>query len=277
MTLILALAGVFFDVASSAMDSKNYDQLISIAESADYQDKISNYKKAIEIYPGDTRAYMKLLEAYEYNEEFGEEQSAEFSALIPADKTVFDEDSVEYAELNYKIGMMYFNYYEGGESGESEFGKRITRAYDYFKQCAEESPAEFENRETAECYYMICTFYKKYILSGSSVEEASFDSYDELLNEIESAMDTIVSSGKYDQLAFYNGVFMLLYDQRNGMESVDIDKNRILTLFDDVYERAESIIVNKEQSLKLQNEILDNYEDYRSGIENAYSQRSEKE
>lgn len=277
MAVMLAVTGVLCNVAGSVMNSRNYDKLISVADTEDYDKKISDYKTAISIYPGDTRAYMKLLEAYEYNEEFGREQSDEFNSVFPIDKEIFDQESVEYAELNYKIGLMYFNYYEGGESGESSFSDRVKRAYEYFRLSAEESPEEFESRDLAGCYFTICSFYKKYILSGSSVEEASLSEYNDLMLQIENAMSTVEDAGKYDQLAFYNGVFMLLYDQRNGMESVGVDEDRILGLFDRVYENAAAVIVNKEQSLKLQNEVLENYESYRSGIENAYRHNNVKE
>ena len=277
MTVILAFSGVGLNLTASMMESNNYDELISVAETVGYDKKISDYKKAITIYPGDTRAYMKLLEAYEYNEQFGDAQSDEFNAVFPIDKTVFDQESVEYAELNYKIGLMYFNYYEGGESGESSFSDRVKRAHEYFRLSAEESPAEFEQRELAGCYFTICSFYKKYILSGSNVEEATIEQYDQLLGGIESSMESVRKAGKYDQLAFYNGVFMLLYDQRKGMESVGIEKERILSLFDECYSNGAAMTVNKEQSQKLRGEMLDNYEIYRSSIENAYSVKSVKE
>ena len=71
---------------------------------------IESYEEAIEIYPNDTRAYLKLLEAYEDEGVFGKEQNDQFLALYNKNKEGFQKDSSDFSELNYKIGMMYFNY-----------------------------------------------------------------------------------------------------------------------------------------------------------------------
>ncbi len=102
------------------------------------------------------------------------------------------------------------------------------------------------------------------------MEEESRNDYEALIQTIEAALDDVEGAGAYDQLTLYNGTFMLLYDQRSQMVSVDVDEATVLDLLDTVYNSAKSLSVQKDQSKKLQQEIVDNYETYREAIERAY-------
>ena len=80
----------------------------------------------------------------------------------------------------------------------------------------------------------------------------------------------------YDKLVAYNGVFMLLYDQRTDMAQINVDKNTVLNLLDDIYHSASALNVKKDQTKKLQSEIVDNYSGYREAIERAYTNMQER-
>lgn len=164
------------------------------------------------------------------------------------------------AELNYKIGMMYFNYYTN-DDGTYSFSNRVQKAYPFFAANYENQQisADFAEKSLSDCYYQICSFYKKYILSSATVEEASRDSYQALFNTITSTLEDVEGAGAYDQLTLYNGTFMLLYDQRSFMVSVNVDEATVLDLLETVFNSAKSLSVQKEQSKKLQQEIVDNY------------------
>ena len=78
----------------------------------------------------------------------------------------------------------------------------------------------------------------KYILNTTTVEEASKENYDEIFTVIDDAINSVKDAGAYDQLTLYNSVFMLLYDQRASMAQVNVDRQRILDLYDDIYKRT---------------------------------------
>ena len=124
--------------------------------------------------------------------------------------------------------------------------------------------------------YQICSFYKKYILNTTTVEEASKENYDEIFTVIDDAINSVKDAGAYDQLTLYNSVFMLLYDQRASMAQVNVDRQRILDLYDDIYKRTNELTVQKEQSKVLQSEILDKYETYKEAIERTYTNIEER-
>ncbi|MEE0929376.1 MAG: serine/threonine-protein kinase [Acutalibacteraceae bacterium] len=277
MCVLTIVSGFVCNLLSTKLNDNTYDTLISVISSTNLNDKINSYKQAIEIYPYDTRAYMAILEAYENEGYFSKNENDEFLALYNANKDGFDVTSVSVAELNYKTGMMYFNYYTD-EIGNKSFSNSVQKAYPFFEANFENEvlPADFSHKKLSNCYYQICSFYKKYILNSATVEEASMESYDSLFIVIDSTLDDVKNEGAYDQLTLYNGIFMLLYDQRLSMVSVNVKQEQVDNLLDEVYKNAKSLTVQKEQSKKLQQEIIDNYDDYKEAIDRAYLNLEER-
>lgn len=273
MTLCL-ISGFVCGKMSENINNSDYDVLISTSTASSLEDKTANYKRAIEIYPERTLAYLYLLQAYEDEGRFSKAENDEFLALYNAHKDSFDESGTDVAELRYKIGMMYFNYYTESDGGYS-LSTRVQKAYSFFAENYE-SGIEFEGKVLSDCYYHICSFYKQYILSTSTVEEASKDNFEILFDTIENALGSVENAGAYDQLSLYNGTFMLLYDQRNSIVQVNVEQEEVLDLLKKVHDHAAALTVQKEQSQKLRQEILDNYDEYRQAIERAYRNAQER-
>lgn len=278
MTVVLFLTGAVCTTIAKNINNSNYEILVSPSTATALNEKIDSYKRAIAIYPERTDAYMCMLEAYEDEGRFGKEENDEFLALYNANKDRFDRTTSEVAELNYKIGMMYFNYYTE-EDGSYSFSTRVQKAYSFFAENHNnaEIPQDFEDMNLSECYYQICSFYKNYILNGATVEEASRDNYENLFSTIENTLADVQSAGAYNQLSLYNGIFMLLYDQRSSMVQVKMEQNEITDLMDNVYDDAKNLTVQKEQSQKLQQEIMEHYDTYRQAIIRAYTNAEERE
>lgn len=269
LCILMGASGFTCNALAVKVNDNSYDSLVSVVASTAFSEKISSYKQAITIYPYDTRAYLCMLDAYENEGKFGKEENDEFLALYNTNKDGFDNSSIDTAELNYKLGMMYFNYYTDDDS--VSFSARVQKAYSFFKANYENAPADFEQKSFSDCYYQICSFYKQYILTSINVEEASKSNYVQLLDTINSVLTDVKDAGAYDQLTLYNGTFMLLYDQRMSIASVNVDETEVLELFENVYTDASSLSVQKDASKKLQNEIKDNYNEYRAAIERAYN------
>lgn len=277
LSVLMLISGIVCNALSVQMNNNTYDALISVMDSTSLIEKIESYKSAIAIYPYDTRAYVEILEAYELEGVFSKAENDVYLALYNANKEGFEKESVEYLDLNYKTGMMYFNYYTD-EKGNSSFMTRVQKAHSFFLENNEilsneeidPDFSEFAEKNISNCYYEICSFYKKYIFDSTNVEEASKDNYDQLFEKIEVAMEDVKEAGAYDKLSLYNGTFMLLYDQRASMQTVNVDLIAILDLLEDVYNETKNLTVQKEQSKKLQAEILENYQVYKEAIERTY-------
>lgn len=274
---LMLITGVACNSVSTSINNNTYENLTTVMSSTSLEEKISSYTQAVELYPEKTDAYMRMLEAYEEAGRFSKAENDEFLAVYNANKEQFDTTTVEVAELNYKIGMMYFNYYTDAD-GSYSFSNRVQKAYPFFAANFEnaELPEEFSQKSISDCYYQICSFYKKYILSSATVEEASKEDYDTLFSTIYVALEDVKTAGAYDQLTLYNGTFMLLYDQRANMVSVNVEQQDILDLMDTVYNSADLLTVQKEQSTKLKNEILDNYASYRDAIIRIFTNAEER-
>ena len=277
LAVALAAARITCRVTAKTINNNDYENLVSVSESTSVDEKIDSYMKAIDIYPEKLDAYEKILTAYEDDGIFGKKQNDQFLGIYNRNKAEFDTSSKEYAELNYQIGMMYFNYYTD-EDGSYSFSNRVQKAISFFEVNAknENISPDFKEKKISDCYYQICSFYKTYILNSATVEEASKENYEQLLDQINDTLTEVEDSGAYDKLTFYNGVFMLLYDQRTNMEQVNVDQDKIFTLLNCVYEKASELTVQKEQSQQLQREILDNYDNYREAIQRTYTNAEER-
>lgn len=269
LATVTAIGGGGCRFAAKQINNNNYGALLSVADSTDYAKKTASYRQAVTIYPYDTRAYEKLLEAYEEKGKFGKEENDEFLALYNANQSGFNPAGRDFAELNYRIGMMYFNYYTN-DDGTSSFATRVQKAYSFFKANSDNAPPDFAEKNLSDCYYEICTFYRTYILSSANVEEASDASYRKLFATIQKNLGSVKNAGSYDQLTLYHGVFMLLYDQRINMAGVRVSQDTVLNLLKTVNQAAQGSTVQKVQSKKLQTDITNHYEEYTAAVERAY-------
>lgn len=277
ISIVMCLTGVICGIISDRINENNYDNLVSISKASSREEKIENYKKAIEIYDDRVEAYVCILEAYEDDGNFGKKENDEFLAIYNANKNKLVGTEPDVAELNYKIGMMYFNYYIE-DDGSYVFSSRVQKAYSFFEEnYIVAKNIEYKNKKISDCYYHICSFYKKYILGTLTVEEASKEDYEKLFKIIDETTGSMKDAGAYDKISLYNSIFMLLYDQRSGMVQVNMDKEKVLDIMDMIYINANNLTVQKRQSMKLQEEIVENYSDYRDAIERAYKNAEVRE
>ncbi|MCC8141845.1 MAG: serine/threonine protein kinase [Lachnospiraceae bacterium] len=251
-----------------------YDTLVSVIPSLSLEEKLKNYAQAVEIRPDDTTAYLCMIEAIEEEGIFDQTISDAFLSLYNANRNALDEAGAEGAELNYRIGILYFTCYTDGEE-DGSFSTRLQKAYPFFAANHENGEQDYADSVLSECYYQICSFYRTYILGPVGKEEPSKGSYLDLIAAMDGSIDLVLDMSAYDQLTLYNSVFLLLYDQRENMAAVRVDRERVLRLFDRVRARTVVLSVQKEQSTLLRDEILEHYSEYRDAIERAYDNAEE--
>ena len=276
LSVLMLISGFVTKAVASNINNNNYDELVGVGSATDIDKKIDNYKKAIKIYPDRIEAYDKMADAYGEEGSFGEKENAEIMYVYNSGKNNLDKTTPEYAELNYKLGAMYFNYYDGID-GNPVFSDRVQKAYSFFEENYEnvEISEDFKNKNISDCYYHICSFYKKFIFKNTG-EEASKENYDELFKTINDTLASVGSASPLDQLNLYNSILMLMYDQRINMAQVNVDENDVLEIMDKVYEYANGITPQKDQAKNLKEQILEKYQEYREAITRAYENHEEK-
>ncbi len=271
LAAVLFTAGFSFRLGETYLTRERYLSLLSVLSSLSLEEKWNNYEEAIAIRPADPTAYLRLVEAIEEEGTFDRAVSDAILSLYNENREQLDASSAAVEELNYRIGILYFTYYTDGEEGGS-FSARVQKAYPFFaanQEDAEEAEA-FEDRDLSACYFRFCCVYRSYVLSPVGGSEAGRDDYLELIRAMDECVDLVLSASHYDQLALYNGIFLLLYDQREGMAAVDVPEEQVLGLLDRVWSRTVVLSVTKEESAALQTEILDHYRVYREAVERTY-------
>lgn len=265
IVFVIALAGGFVCSALSAkITNNNYENLVNQVDS------LSSYKEAVELDPSKTEAYLKIIDYYE-DYGFDHSESSYIQGVYNANVSSLDDNEDNFAELNYRMGILYFTLYTE-ENGSASFSARIQKASSYF-EANTVMTADYDEKTLSDCYYQICSFYKEYVLKTNG-DEAQKEDYEELLLIIEETLDAISEESEYDRLALCSAAAALIYDQNNRMADVGVDEQILLNTMEDIYFTANSLTVQKEQSVELKNEIINNYDIYVADIERAYENSS---
>ena len=265
IVFVIALAGGFVCSALSAkITNNNYENLVNQVDS------LSSYKEAVELDPSKTEAYLKIIDHYE-DYGFDHSESSYIQGVYNANVSSLDDNEDNFAELNYRMGILYFTLYTE-ENGSASFSARIQKASSYF-EANTVMTADYDEKTLSDCYYQICSFYKEYVLKTNG-DEARKEDYEELLLIIEETLDAISEESEYDRLALCSAAAALIYDQNNRMADVGVDEQILLNIMEDIYFTANSLTVQKEQSVELKNEIINNYDIYVADIERAYENSS---
>ena len=266
VTTFLSSIGCF--AWGSYRNNSSYEVLLARVNSAE------SYMYAADIYPGKADAYLRLLETYEERGTFGRTESNEFLRLYNSKKEFMKRDDCNIAFLNYRAGLMYFNYFEGESLSE-----KILKAYPFFRENHENMKylKEFPEKNLSEAYYEICIFYKSFLLKSSCVKEASYSDYNEILDLLEHTEESFGNAGEYDRLLFYNSIFMFIYTERHNLAEVGYEYKKLIYFMNHIYEETSEISVRKDESVKLKNEIQENYVPYTEAVKIAYGKDQKDE
>lgn len=281
MTVIMLGAGIGGQVLKADENNKDYDNKINIDDSTPYETKVETYLEAIDIYGNDTRAYMKLLEAYKQEGAFGEAESNRFTNKYNENRDSFDTNTEEYLALMYEAGRMYFTSYDGGDN---TFRTRVLKSYSYFtaihniNESAEH--VEYSNYGISESYYTLGKFYTDYVVNGTGISEPVKEDYDSLIESlnacIDNADDYAESDGSNTRLTMYKEIANLINDHRTGLASTMVEQEGVISLLRKLKEKAESQSVSIQVNIDLRNELIGNdnskglLDEYIENIDRAY-------
>lgn len=267
VSVALCVLSLISHFVAGAIDDQSYENLL-------LQSSVESYIEAVENRPTDTRAYLQILDYYESAGVFGEDEASVYNSLF--DVSNFDKKSMEYAELNYESGRMFFIYYTGGDS--STLRNRIFQASYYFSLNHNNADLseEFKNSDIgilSESYYQLCYIYIQFLFNDVSVDEAGKSDYDELISSINASIDIFEensSIGEFDKISYYNSAYALIYDRRVAFANTGVEETEVLALMTRIETAATSISAEKERTVTLRDEILNNADVYRNAVEAAY-------
>lgn len=277
LALVMAIVGTGGQLLSVYANNQNYDQKINISTSTPYDEKITSYIEAIELFGNDTRAYLKLLQAYEDNGLFGDNESKQFSKYYNQNKDNFSTENTDYLDLAYQAGITYFYLYSGGDNS---FRNRVLSSKPFFDTIISSENTAYKNYSIAESYAIVADFYSNFVVNATSVKEPQKEDYENLLSSLEICISNIQEyegdDAAYIELTMYKAISDLLNDHKKGLATNGIDKNKVLNILETINSKTQEISVTQEKSMSLRSQILDSYTDYVDAINTTYENTAER-
>lgn len=287
--LVSLAVGITFNALKVNENDKDYDKKISVSTATSYDEKIETYKTAINLYPYRTDAYIKILDAYDANGQFGEAESMEFmslynSAFSGSNKGKYDADGTDFAELNYKIGTMYLLWYTASDTEGDSLRVRALKAEPFFASIVsnDQLAGKFNKYEIAKSYYALCSFYKNYVVSSNNVKEPTYDEYESLLITLKECIDNLdeydSSDKAYIKLTVYQSLLNLMQGQLKSMASIGIHKNEVTDVMTNIYDKTNEIgnTITRDVTINIFNNIVNNRDAYMKNVDTVYKNVEER-
>ncbi len=256
LSVVMALTGIGGQFFSSFANKQDYNNLISFESSTPYAQKEEDCLKAIDLIGTDERAYIKLLDTYIENNSFGVRESEKITLRFNNNKAGFDQESDEYLELLYEMGVTHFYYLKNNDGIlDSTCSDRAKQAIDYFKGIVDSGRKDFKFYDMAESYYTICEFYYKYIDTNLIIEPTK-EVYEKFISAVAKCIDSVDTYEEEDdlyvRLNMYSSVVNLLNDQCENFADTQVDKTVVVNLLAKIKEKAEKThpIQKKSQEIR---------------------------
>ncbi|MBQ2982920.1 MAG: protein kinase [Lachnospiraceae bacterium] len=284
MSVIMTTSGVVFNYLKTTANDESYEQLVNISPSADYDKKMESYISAIDLYKYKYDAYIKMLEAYNANYTFGQNESNQFikyysEAFYGEGNDEYHVSDEKYAELNYLAGTTYLYLYDIDNENYS-LKVPAQKARPFFEKVVNGGNTKFDNYTLAEAYYVLCEFYDNFVGNKANTKEPSKDMYENLLDSIEKAIvnleeymneeDDDNGEKPYIVLTIYEEFTNLLVGQKKGLAGREIEFDRVESIMKQIYDNTLKISVVLEKCTEKQDKILNNHDSYIEEIKAAY-------
>lgn len=267
----MLISGIGFNRAEAYVNAQDYEKLTDSTATEEHEQRIDNYETAIEIDGKNPRAYLKMLEAYQENGQFGAKENKKFSELYNRNKAEFNKADIEVWEMHYMAGRMYFNLYT--EESES-FRSRVTKALSYFEYVYENGNKSYENYGIASSYYTLCDFFKNYVLSDSSVNEPTKKDYKNMLTALEACLKDMkqysASDAAYTRLTLCDHILDMLNVNIKGMAANDIEQSELNAILLQIAELVNAESVTQDRNLEKQAKIISKMTNIRDNMQREY-------
>ena len=264
LSFALGITGVALSFASTNVNNQDYAFNISSSDP-------NKYYSAIDIYPEKTDAYYKLVDYYKNNNDnISNEQISKLGNYMENNSDYLDTNDPDVAKLYYDVGKLYFSQYIGSMK------EKAVRAKNFFS-VASDSPANFDKKEIAKCYYSICNF----MTNQSTTSEHSLEDYNALFREIDTALESVEkatdSESNYDKISLYYVTMLMISDQSPYMAGVGFEEQTALDYMSDMQKRANGITSTLSYVNDKKDEINDTYPAWISNIESNYNEVSKRQ
>lgn len=259
------LSGALF--FGDAMETnKRYNTL-----TAETQDSES-LKQAIELKPGDEKAYTILLSSYGDTLE-----SSEFSEFAH----ILSESAEELSESDKNDVFMDFGEKILTSYEEDSLRARLKTASPYFKAIKKTKDTDFKRYKAAEAYSNMSDFYDKFVMQDDSeiIHEASEKDYESLLKEMNTTLKIAKTYKGSEQKNLYltagKLAVSLIAEEADGMYEQGISKDEVVEILNNIESDASQISSNAEILRQKKSDLQKSIRNAKVTVQVAYAPHKE--
>lgn len=271
--LVFLMVGVLGLVMQSKTNDKDYGLHLIEAENATTSiEKAQSYAKAIAIKPLETEAYAGMVDAFNDDGAFTEDEEQILKDTINPRLTQLREQG-DYAQLAFDIGKLYWYYYDYGKTNGSDNDETRTKnAISWFRDSIEYGGTDTEFYTMASVYSEIGEFDRD--IEAKSMEGTDKGEYKKYWGNIENLVEMMTSSDDENeivQLEVYRLAINSIEIYGRKFRNDGIKQNEMKALYKSVEEAVEKVeVVQDSKQEELKNEVVGRLSSAEEAIENAY-------
>lgn len=278
-TVLFGLGALFCSTKVYYLKSRNYEAYLERAAHSSLSDeKDKNYKEAIRLNPGSSKAYLAMLEDYLKDEEFSvEDEQKVASALYAINGSARNIDYLkknkeEYIPFCFQMGINYFFKYKGTQ------GKYTAK--NWFDPVINTKVKSIDplQKKRAEIYSRIGSYYEalgKEDLSGENTI-AGYHRFFEDLSKL-NQNEFIDVGNKTTALTLYNEIAVQISDHAEDFLANGVTQEKIYEEINKIENRIEKLDEGKEDALKKKiNHLKNNLISAKRNVEIAYNSLSRR-
>ncbi|MCL2136258.1 MAG: serine/threonine protein kinase [Coriobacteriia bacterium] len=155
LSVVMLVSSLGFSIANNVMVKRTVEYHMERARIAsDPLVAEHEYIEAIELVPDYFPAYIELVDLYKVDGEFTIREEQSFQALMSLHSNDIRDGSMESAQLNYRVGILYLYYYTYDNTESTSMLLRCSYARDWFLYSMNISA--FSGQERSRLLFRVC-------------------------------------------------------------------------------------------------------------------------
>lgn len=270
-SIVFALAACGSAVAAAVTRRQDFNLWMNVArQSADDAQSEDSYLKAIEIRPGDPSAYEGLIARYEADGKFTDDEEETLNSVLTEHyQELKDTKNVEWGELAYKTGLLYWYFYQPTGAGSQSLDDLRVRAASPWMHDAAEIES-FDDCANAKIYSEIADFQTQIVSKINQGEDAGrykphFDHMVELMGVAENEDNPVVRLG----IAEMTLNALVVYPR--SFRSDGVDQKSMEALAKSARALAQNTQTHNDNEDKTRSDVLATADNADTAIEDAFT------
>lgn len=265
LCLVFIIAGVALNLIASKQATDIYATKL---EQANGNTEI--LQEAIEIpgQGGKKDAYLRLIEAYDFDYSFTEEEFKQVDTLISQNKdSMISADRKGYAEVCFELGSLFwFSYSDANEMSGPK------KAINWFRRALDNSGDDYENKGTCETYISIGEFYRDVKSNIDKGRDSGM--YSELFRNVSYLIENVANNDKETEIVRLKALELaesMIREYATALKRDDITEEQVISMLNDIESCVKTISDSTEKIISLKQSVTDNLAEARAETDLAYN------